>query len=109
MHRRFLQFWRSGKSLFVSRNDPGFEHSCIGRIINALSFIAVIFFLGLWITIFLSLKDKLFSAAISENILTNLTCLTFFGGLVVAVFIGTLAGNFLRRVFWKKIIRRKGM
>ena len=63
--------------------------------------------LGLWITAFLLLKDRLFTETLAENVLTNLTCLTFFGGLVVAIFVGALAGNFLRRTFWKILIKRK--
>jgi hypothetical protein len=66
----------------------------------------VVFFLGMWITIFLLLKDVLFSHALSGNVFTNLTCFVFFGGLVVALFVGALAGNFLRRTFWKMLVKR---
>jgi len=87
--------------------DWALERSCAGRIINALTFIIVIVCLGLWITTFLLLKDRVFSKTLAETTLTNLTCITFFGGLVVTIFVGALAGNFLRRTFWKILIKRK--
>jgi hypothetical protein len=107
MKDRLIQFWKSSITALVSQDDPALEHSCAGRILNALNFIVVIVCLGLWITAFLLLKDHLFTETLSGNILTNLTCLTFFGGLVIAVFVGALAGNSLRRTFWKMLIRRK--
>jgi len=90
-----------------SQDDPVLENSCGERILSALTFIIVIVCLGLWITAFLLLKDHLFAENFSGNILTNLTCLTFFGGLVIAIFVGALAGNSLRRTFWKMLIQRK--
>ena len=107
MKNRLLQWWKSVTTALVNRDDPALEHSCAGRILSALTFIVVIFCLGLWITAFLLLKDRLFTETLSGNILTNLTCLTFFGGLVIAISVGALAGNSLRRAFWKMLIRRK--
>jgi len=107
MKNRIIQLWRSGKATIRSQNDPGLERSCAGRLLSALTFIVIIIFLGLWITTFLLLKDNLFAETLSGNILTDLTCLTFFGGLVIAIFVGALAGNFLRRVFWKRRIRKR--
>jgi hypothetical protein len=98
---------RLGTGVVTSQADWALERSCAGRIISALTFIVVIICLGLWITAFLLLKDRLFTETLSGNILTNLTCLTFFGGLVVAIFVGALAGNFLRRTIWKILIKRK--
>ena len=98
---------RLGTGVVTSQTDWELERSCVGRIISALSFIVVIICLGLWITTFLLLKDRLFTETLAGNILTNLTCLTFFGGLVVAIFVGALAGNFLRRTFWEMLVKRK--
>jgi hypothetical protein len=81
-------------------------HTCAGRVVSALTFIVVVFCLGLWITVFILLNDHLFPQISSGNVLTDLTCIVFFGGLVVAVFIGALAGNFLRRAFWKLLVKR---
>jgi hypothetical protein len=106
MKERFLRLWKSGTTI-DSQNDPGLEHSCAGRILSALTLIVVVFCLALWITAFLLLKDRLFTQTLSGNILTDLTCLTFFGGLVIAIFVGAMAGNFLRRGFWKLVIGRR--
>lgn len=106
MKKRFARLWKSGRQTVTSQADRALEHSCAGRIVSALTFIIVIFCLGLWITAFLLLKDRLFTETLSGNILTNLTCVTFFGGLVVAIFVSALAGNFLRRAFWKLLVKR---
>jgi hypothetical protein len=68
---------------------------------HTLSFLTIIFFIGLWIAAFLLLKDHLFSAHFAGIALTDLTCAFFFGGLVAALISGALIGNFLRRRFWK--------
>jgi hypothetical protein len=107
MKKRFIQLWRSVKAIIRSENDPGMEHSFAGRILSSLTFIVIIICLGMWITTFLLLKDRLFTETLSGSIFTDLTCLTFFGGLAIALIVGALAGNFLRRAFWKRQTRRR--
>jgi hypothetical protein len=102
----FGRLWKSGKETAISQADRALEHTCAGRVVSALTFIVVIFCLGVWITGFLLLKDELFVEVHSRNVFTNLTCIVFFGGLVVMLFVGELAGNFLRRAFWKLLVKR---
>jgi hypothetical protein len=106
MKKRLSRLWDSNKEVAASRADRALKHTCAGRVVSALTFIVVVFCLGMWITVFLLLKDQLFEKAFSGNVLTNLTCIVFFGGLVVAFFVGALAGNFLRRAFWKILVER---
>jgi hypothetical protein len=106
INRRLSRLLRSGKKIAADQADQALEHSCAGRVVNALTFIVVIICLGLWISFFLIMKDELLPTTLSENLFTNLTCIIFFGGLVSAFFVGALAGNFLRRAFWKLLIRR---
>jgi len=106
MRNHLGRLWKSGKQTAASQADRALEHTCAGRVVSALTFIVVVVCLGLWITVFILLKDQLFAKIISGNVLTNLTCIVFFGGLVVALFIGALAGNFLRRAFWKMLVKR---
>jgi hypothetical protein len=106
MKKRMNTLWKFGKETAASQADRALEHTCAGRVVSALTFIVVVFCLGLWITGFLLLKDKLFPQILSGNVLTNLTCIVFFGGLVVMLFVGALAGNFLRRAFWKLLVKR---
>ena len=106
MKKRLNSLWNSSKHIAASQAERALEHTCAGRIVSALTFIVVVFCLGMWITVFILLKDQLFSQALSGNVLTNLTCVVFFGGLVVAFFVGALAGNFLRRTFWKILVNR---
>jgi hypothetical protein len=107
MKSRFIQLWRSSKAAIRAENYPGMERSCAVRILSSLTFIVIIICLGVWITAFLLLKDRLFTATLSGSISTNLTCLTFFGGLAIALFVGAMIGNFLRRFFWKRLTQRR--
>jgi hypothetical protein len=107
MKNRLTQWLRSDQPTPGGQEYPEVSRSCTGRILSALTFIVIIICLGLWITAFLLLKDRFFTDTLSGNLLTNLTCLTFFGGLVIALFIGGLAGNFLRREFWKMLLRQR--
>jgi hypothetical protein len=106
MKARLNKLWKSSKQTAASQTDRALEHSCLGRVISALTFIMVVFCLGMWITVFLLLKDELFTQTLSGNVFTNLTCIVFFGGLAVALFIGALTGNYLRRTFWKILVIR---
>ena len=106
MKDQIHRLWSSGKKTFASQTDRALERTCAGRIINTLTFLIVILCLGLWITAFLLLKDQLFAKTLTGSLLTNLTCLTFFGGLVIAILVGALVGNFLRRLFWKLLMKR---
>ena len=106
MKERLNRLWNYGKETAVRQADRALEHTCAGRVVSALTFIVVVLCLGLWITVFLLLKDHLFIQTLSGNVLTNLTCIVFFGGLVVALFVGALLGNFLRRAFWQMLVKR---
>jgi hypothetical protein len=105
MKTRLNRLWRSGKEIATSQADRALEHTCAGRVVSALTFIVVVLCLGLWITVFL-LLNQYFTQTLSANWLTNVNCFVFFGGLVVALFVGALAGNFLRRAFWKLLVKR---
>jgi len=103
---RLKSLWKSGSNAAVTQADRALRHTCAGRVINALTFIMIIFFLGLWITGFLLMKEYSFTQILSLNRLTDLNCLIFFGGLVTTIFFATLVGNFLRRIFWAKLVKR---
>jgi len=105
LKKRLSKLWKSGSNAAASQADRALEHTCAGRVVNALTFIVVIFCLGLWITVFLLLNQFL-AQNLSTNWLTYVTCFIFFGGLVVTLFVGTLAGNFLRRTFWTMLVKR---
>jgi hypothetical protein len=107
METRFKRWLDRSKREARSQADQALAHSCAGRVINTLRYLAILLCLGLWITAFVLLKDQLFSSELTGAILTNLTCLTFFGGLVAAVLIGALVGNFLHRQFWNILTRQK--
>ena len=107
MQDPFVRFWRSTKAMIFGRNEPSLERSYGRRLLRAVTFITITLFLALWVTLFLLMKDRLFVETLSGNVLTNLTCVIFFGGLVIAIILGALAGNFLRRAFYKMWVRRR--
>jgi len=105
MIKRLKRFWKSGWETAANQAGQAPEQTCAGRVISTLTYIVVIICLGLWITVFLVLKDQLVAQTVDGSILTNLTCILFFVGLIMALFIGALAGNFLRRFFWKMLVK----
>ncbi len=68
---------------------------------TTLNFVVMIIFLGVWITGFIFLDQYLNASSLPGNVLTNLSCLSFFGGLIIALLIAAIAGNLLRRFLWK--------
>ncbi len=83
------------------------DHSLAGRVVNALTLVTVIFCLALWITAFLLFKESLPLSGGSNNLFTDLSCLTFFGGLALSIGIGAFLGSISRRFLWKKLARRR--
>lgn len=93
--------------MLSDQKEKFLERTFAGRLINMLKFIIIILVLGLWVAGFLAIKDSLFSKNINGNVGTELTCITFFGGLVAAVIVGSLAGDIVRRFFWRLLIKYK--
>jgi hypothetical protein len=102
MKNHYIHSWRSILALIHNPNGSKLKDSVSERVLSSATFVIVIICLGLWITFFLLLKDQLVTETISGISLTNLTCLIFFGGMVIAIIVGALAGNLLRRIFWKR-------
>jgi hypothetical protein len=93
------------KSIFTDQYYRELQQSWTGRAINAISFMTVIATLALWVTLFTLLRDNLAANSVAASVSTALSCFAFFGGLILAIFIGGWAGNLLRRVFWKVLIK----
>jgi hypothetical protein len=102
----FTRLWKSSIETPTNQKELDLKNTCAGRVVSALTLIVVIACLALWITGFLLVMRQLSVQTLSGTVLSNLNCITFFGGLVLAIFIGAMAGNFLRRAFWKWLVRR---
>ncbi len=100
------RFFRLFTQLLKRPADMAFEPNWFGRLNNALTFMVAILFLGAWMTGFVLLEDRFSVASLSRNILTDLNCIVFFGGLALAIFISALVSNLLRRFLWKLLIAR---
>lgn len=75
------------------------------RMVSALNFLVIIACLALWITTFILIQESSLHGEVSKNLFSNLTCIAFFGGLAVAIIIGALLGNLLRRSLWNLLIK----
>ena len=90
--------WTSDQEPDEQKQAP--KHGWLRRLLGTLNFMVVIIFLGAWIAAFIFL-DQYLTTVLSGNILTDLTCISFFGGLIFAFLIAAIASNLLRRFFWK--------
>ena len=67
----------SEKETAANQADRAPEHTYTGQVVSALTFIMIVFFLGLWIAFFLPLEDQLFGRILPGNVFNNLTCIVF--------------------------------
>lgn len=93
--------------LSINPVDQISQPSCLIRVVSAMNFLVVIVCLALWITTFILFQESSLQRQLSTNLSSNLTCVTFFGGLAIAIVIGTLLGNFLRRSLWNLLIKTR--
>lgn len=91
--RRFQWLIRS----ILPQKDPAASSSWLHRFLNSLNYLVAIVFLAAWITAFLLLKEYLSTLSLPGSVLTDLSCLGFFGGLIVAFLVAGIAGNLLHR------------
>ena len=84
-----------------SKTDPELQKSPAGRLANALPFLSVILLLGGWSAGFYALQ-----ASGPGTVSESLRCVTFFGGLAVAILLGALVGTFLKRLVWKALLKQ---
>lgn len=106
MKAELFAWWASEKQNGKRRAQQALTHAHAVRVVNALTYIMVLVFLGIWIASFILITNDVLSHILSGNILTNLSCLIFFGGLILSISIGALAGKFLTRFFWKLRTKR---
>ncbi len=107
MKRLLSRLWRPEWIDPNNQREQELSHTCAGRLVNGLTFFIVIACLGLWFATFVLVTESLDSGSLPAFTIGDLTCITFFGGLVAAVLVGALAGNFLRRAFWHWLVRRQ--
>ena len=94
--------------LAVNPVDRNLKPSCLIRLVSALNFLVVIACLALWITAFILFQESSAQRTLSKTLFTNLSCITFFGGLAAALILGALLGNLLRRFLWNLLSRSRG-
>jgi hypothetical protein len=96
--------YNSWQGHFQMKTDPEelVSISLFGRFIKVLPFLIILIVLGLW-----SAGIYLLQETQTVHLTDDLRCLTFFGGLVIAITFGGLAGSFLRRFILKRLMRRK--
>lgn len=55
--------------------------TCTGRMASVMTFMVILACLGIWITFFLVVKDRLSTQTFSGNMTNNLTCIVFLEAL----------------------------
>src|SRR5512136_346334 len=102
LFKKMVEYFRS---IFTDQYQRELQQTWTGRAINAISFMMVILALVLWVTLFALVRGSLTASPVASGINTAASCFAFFGGLILAIFLGGWAGNLLRRVFWKVLIK----
>jgi len=90
----------------AERLEPALRRTCLGRLAAMSTFLVIILCLVAWVIVFLSLQKSGAQQAIPANILTQVMCVAFFGGLVFVALVGGLLGNILRRILWRILTRK---
>lgn len=105
MRGLFMKVAAYFRSIFTDRYYRDLQKSWTGRAINAISFMTVIITLVMWVTLFTLLRGSLTASPVATSISTAVSCFSFFGGLILAILLGGWAGNLLRRVLWRVLIK----
>jgi hypothetical protein len=90
----------------AERIEPALRRSCLGRLAGISTFLVILLCLVSWVIVFLSLQRSGVQQAIPANILTQVMCAAFFGGLAFVALVGGLLGNILRRILWRIFLKK---
>jgi hypothetical protein len=90
----------------AERLEPTLRRTCLGRVAGISTFLVIILCLVAWVIVFLSLQGSGAQQSIPANVLPEVMCVAFFGGLVFVALVGGMLGNILRRILWH-ILKRK--
>ena len=96
-----------GRMAANTQVDHALRHSCLGRIASMVTGLVIILCMGLWVGIFLLVGKTGLAKMIPENMISVGLGIAFFGGILIAIIIGGLVGNALRRIFWGILRRRR--
>jgi hypothetical protein len=91
----------------AERIKPELRRTCLGRLAAMSSFLVILLCLVSWIIVLLAIQESDARQTIPANILPQVRCIAFFGGVAFVTLIGGLLGNILRRILWR-ILARKG-
>ena len=86
----------------AERLEPALRRTCLGRVAGISTFLVIILCIVAWVIVFLLLQRSSAQQSIPTNILSQVMCVAFFGGLVFVALVGGLLGNILRRILKRK-------
>jgi hypothetical protein len=87
--------------------EPALRRTCLGRLAAISTFLVILLCLVAWVSVFLSLQGSNLQQSIPANILGQVMCMAFFGGLVFVAMVGGMLGNILRRILWRILTRKE--
>jgi len=88
MRNLFRRLKGFGKKDPTNQAEQEFMKTCAGRMVSVMTFIVILGYLGVWITFFLVVKDRLSAQTLSGNVISNLTCIVFFWRPCIGAFCG---------------------
>ncbi len=95
-----------GTLIAVSEADRALQRSCIGRIVSMLTGLFIVLCIVLYgLMIYVLTKTGL--AQRLPQPISGALGLSIFAGFVVAIVLAGLIGNWLRRLFWRTLLRRR--
>lgn len=94
-----------GRMAAVSEIDRALERSCIGRIVGMFTLIFIVLCIALYALMWYGLTKTGMAERLPQPIGASLG-MSIFVGLIVAIVLAGLIGNWLRRRIWRLLLAR---
>jgi len=106
MWRKLLSPRRIARSYAIGRAQEAVDRGCIGRIVGLIILVTMVACVALWGLAFYLLNRSGVLAALPEQIAGPAIGITLIGGFVVAIVVGGIIGDALRRAVWRLLFRQ---
>jgi Na+/proline symporter len=87
--------------------DRALQKSCIGRIVSMLTFLFILLCIILYGILYFILYKTGLTQILSSEASTPILVIVFFGSFILAIVLAGLIGNWLRRLIWRSLLRRR--
>lgn len=105
MWRKLFSPRRIAATYAVDRAQQAVDRGCIGRIVGLIVLVTMVACVGLWGLAYHLLNKSGVLAALPERIAGPAIGITLIGGFAVAIVVGGVIGDALRRAVWRLLFR----